>query len=204
MRASDKMDSCNIRAAPQILQTSARGPQNMQTAAEVHSLVAVYTDEHEIARIKMQCSAVAILAQANLYGFFACLFRHVPMEPSVTALVAETHGEAMRMIGSLVGQHLERGNQAARVLEREKKISPATSRRLDCLATTYSIARHIDVVMCRDFLRDLELQLRAGPQNRVYNQVNQEQIAAGVTTENIAKIPVVQEQVTVQEIPEAS
>ena len=38
----------------------------------------------------------------------------------------------------------------------------------------------------------------------VYNQVNQEQINAGETTENIAEIPVVQEQVTVQEIPEVS
>ena len=35
----------------------------------------------------------------------------------------------------------------------------------------------------------------------VYNQVHQEQIAAGETTENIAEIPVVQEQVIVQEIP---
>ena len=58
MRASDKMDSCNIRAALQILQTSVRTPQNTETAAEVHSLVAVDTDEHEIARIKMQCAAV--------------------------------------------------------------------------------------------------------------------------------------------------
>ena len=49
----------------------------------------------------------------------------------------------MRMIASLVGQHFEGGNQAARVLKREKKISPAISERLDCLATTYSIARHI-------------------------------------------------------------
>ena len=58
MRASDKMDSCNIRAALQILQTSVRARQNTQTAAEVHSLVAVDADEHEIARIKMQCAAV--------------------------------------------------------------------------------------------------------------------------------------------------
>ena len=58
MHSSDKMDSCNIRAALQILQTSVRAPQNTQTAAEVHSLVAVETDEHEIARIKMQCAAV--------------------------------------------------------------------------------------------------------------------------------------------------
>ena len=36
----------------------------------------------------------------------------------------------------------------------------------------------------------------------VYDQVNQEQNAAGETTENIAEIPVVQEQVTVQDIPE--
>ena len=35
-------------------------------------------------------------------------------------------------------------------------------------------------------------------------EVHQEQIAAGETTENIAEISVVQEQVTVQEIPEAS
>ena len=58
MRASDKMDSRNIRAALQILQTSVRAPQNTQAAAEVHSLVAVVTDEHETARIKMQCAAV--------------------------------------------------------------------------------------------------------------------------------------------------
>ena len=36
----------------------------------------------------------------------------------------------------------------------------------------------------------------------LYNQANQEQIAAGETTENIAEIPVVQEQVIVQEIPD--
>ena len=35
-----------------------RAPQNTQTASEVHSLVAVDTDEHEITRIKMQCAAV--------------------------------------------------------------------------------------------------------------------------------------------------
>ena len=58
LRASVKMDSCNIRAALQILQTSVRAPQNTQTAAEVHSLVAIDTDEHEIARINMQCAAI--------------------------------------------------------------------------------------------------------------------------------------------------
>ena len=52
------MDSCNIRAALQILQTNTRAPQNLQTAAEVHSLVAVETDEQEIVRIKMQCAAI--------------------------------------------------------------------------------------------------------------------------------------------------
>ena len=46
------MDSCNIRVASQILQTSVRAPQNTQTAAEVHSLVEVDVDEHEIALIK--------------------------------------------------------------------------------------------------------------------------------------------------------
>ena len=58
MRASDKMHSCNIRAALQILQTNTRAPPNIQTAAEVHSLVAVDTDEREIARIKMQPAAI--------------------------------------------------------------------------------------------------------------------------------------------------
>ena len=47
MRASDKMDSCNIRAALQILQTNTRAPPNIQTAVEVHSLVAVDTDAQE-------------------------------------------------------------------------------------------------------------------------------------------------------------
>ena len=56
MRASDQRDSCNIRAALQILQT--RAPQNLQTAAEVHSLVAVETDERDIVRIKTQCAAI--------------------------------------------------------------------------------------------------------------------------------------------------
>ena len=36
----------------------------------------------------------------------------------------------------------------------------------------------------------------------MYNQVHQEQIAAGETTEDTAKIPVVQEQVIVQDIPD--
>ena len=95
----------------------------------------------------------------------------------MTALVAETHGEAVRMIASLVGQHFEGGNQAARVLQREKKISPATSRRLDCcLATTYPIVQQIDVVMCRDFLRDLELQLRVGPQNLGFSEEAHENV----------------------------
>ena len=38
----------------------------------------------------------------------------------------------------------------------------------------------------------------------VYNQVHQEQIPAGETTENIAEIPCVQEQVIIQEIPQVS
>ena len=58
MRASDKMDSCNFWAALQTLQTSVCAPQNMQNAAEVHSLVAVETDEHEIARINMHCASI--------------------------------------------------------------------------------------------------------------------------------------------------
>ena len=58
VRASDKMDSCIFRAALQLLQTSMRAPQNMQIADEVHSLVAVDTDEHETVRIKMQCAAI--------------------------------------------------------------------------------------------------------------------------------------------------
>ena len=62
MRASDKMDSCHTRAALQILQTSARAPQNLQTSAEVPSLVAFETDEHEIARMRMQCAAIKLAA----------------------------------------------------------------------------------------------------------------------------------------------
>ena len=58
MRASDKMDPCNVRAALQILQTNTRAPPNIQTAGDVHSLVAVDTDEQEIARIKMRCAAI--------------------------------------------------------------------------------------------------------------------------------------------------
>ena len=57
-----RWDSCNIGAALQILQTSAPAPQNLQTAAEVHSLVGVATDEHEIARINMQCAAIKLTA----------------------------------------------------------------------------------------------------------------------------------------------
>ena len=62
MRASDKMDSCKIRAALQILQSNTRAPQNIQTAAEVHSLVAVETDAHEIVRIKTQFAAIKQVA----------------------------------------------------------------------------------------------------------------------------------------------
>ena len=54
IRASDQMDSCNIRAALQILQTSTRAPQNIQTAAEVQS----FADAHEIVLIKTQCAAI--------------------------------------------------------------------------------------------------------------------------------------------------
>ena len=57
-RASDKMDCCNIPGASQIVQTNTRAPPNLQSGAEVHSLVAVDTDEQEIARIKMQCAAI--------------------------------------------------------------------------------------------------------------------------------------------------
>ena len=58
MRASGQMDSRNIRAALQILQTNTRAPQNSQTAAEVNSLVAVEADAHETTRIKAQCAAI--------------------------------------------------------------------------------------------------------------------------------------------------
>ena len=68
MRASDKMDSCNFQAALQILQTSVRAPQNTQTG----------TDDHEIARIRMQmCSGQA-----------GCCEIHVP-----TSEVGETNGQ---------------------------------------------------------------------------------------------------------------
>ena len=38
----------------------------------------------------------------------------------------------------------------------------------------------------------------------VYNQIHQEQIAAGETTQNTVENPAVQEQVVVQEIPQVS
>ena len=80
MRASDKMDSCDIRAALQILQTSVRAPQTTQTASEVHSLVAVDTDEHEITKIKnAMCSGQA--------GGFEI---HAP-----TSEVGETNGQGV-------------------------------------------------------------------------------------------------------------
>ena len=37
------------------------------------------------------------------------------------------------------------------MLKREKKISSATDRRLDCMATTYFVSQHIDFGMCNDF-----------------------------------------------------
>ena len=58
MRASDKMDSCNIRGGFTHPADQLCAPQNTQTAAEVHALVAVDTDEQEIARIKMQRAAI--------------------------------------------------------------------------------------------------------------------------------------------------
>ena len=53
-------DACSrhIGAALQILQTGTRAPQNLQTAAEIHSLVAVEIDELETARIKAQCAVI--------------------------------------------------------------------------------------------------------------------------------------------------
>ena len=58
MRASGKMDSCNIRAALQILHARRRARKPLLRYTHWHSLVAVDTDEHEIARIKMQCAEV--------------------------------------------------------------------------------------------------------------------------------------------------
>ena len=81
---------------------------------------------------------------------------HLCMEPSVTALIAESHVTSMRVIASIARQHLEGSNQAARMLKRDKKISSAADRPLDCMATTYFVSEHNDVVMCNDFLRALE------------------------------------------------
>ena len=81
MRASDKMDSCNIRAALQILQTNTRAPQNLQTAAEVHSLVAVETED-EIAQNAV-CSY-----KANHNDIFA-----------TTSKTGQAHGEECRACG---------------------------------------------------------------------------------------------------------
>ena len=78
------------------------------------------------------------------------------MEPSVTALIAESHVTSMRLIASIAQQHFDGSNQAVRMLKREKKISSATDRLLDCMSTTYFVSEHIDVVMCNDFLRALE------------------------------------------------
>ena len=53
-----RWDSWDIRAALHILRTSTRAPQNIQTAAEVHSLVAIETDAREMVRINTQCAAI--------------------------------------------------------------------------------------------------------------------------------------------------
>ena len=81
------------------------------------------------------------------------LVSHLCVEPSVTAFIAETHVTSMRLIASIARQHFEGSNQAARMLKREKKISSATDWRLDCMATTYFVSEHTDVVMCNDFSR---------------------------------------------------
>ena len=44
MRASDKMDFCDIRTSLQNLQANTRAPPNIQTAAEVHSLLLTQTN----------------------------------------------------------------------------------------------------------------------------------------------------------------
>ena len=66
----------------------------------------------------------------------------------------------MHVIASIARQHFDGSNQAARMLKREKKISSATDRPLDCMATTYFVSEHIDVVMCNDFLRALDLHVK--------------------------------------------
>ena len=107
LRASVKMDSCNIRAALQILQTSVRAPQNTQTAAEVHSLVAIDTDEHEIARINMQCAAIKqtaakfTLPPANGQGCFAGGRDEVPVDgATLTSRLLEELREDQRCCAS--------------------------------------------------------------------------------------------------------
>ena len=84
MRASDKVDSCNVRAAWRILQANTRAPQNSQTAADIHSLVAVEADELETARITVQCAAIK---QGEV--------KHSPS----TGKTGQAHGEGSRAGG---------------------------------------------------------------------------------------------------------
>ena len=56
------VDSCNIRAALQILQTGARASQNVQTTMEIRSLVALGADVQELECSKEQSSAVKQVA----------------------------------------------------------------------------------------------------------------------------------------------
>ena len=110
MRASDKMDSCNIRAALQILQTNTRAPPNIQTAAEVHSLAAVETDEQETVRIKMQCAAIKQAAKLVKRMARGVVLAAEPGWRNADIAVSSRSEGRPAVLRECVGRHLDSGN----------------------------------------------------------------------------------------------
>ena len=102
------MDSCNIQAALQILQTNLRAPQNLQNTAGVHSLVAV--GRIKIAAIK-QAAAKFSPPPAKLVKRVAGESRWRPNQvPVVGAMLTSGRSEGTTSCAARLDGQLDSGN----------------------------------------------------------------------------------------------
>ena len=161
----------------------------------------------------------AILAQGTARAVWCSL---------VTCLIFPWTRLLLCTCSSVVQEHFQGLAQAGRYLRWAGLISPKDARKLRMIDDCCALVRHITTVSSAQTVNDLKDKIscaKPAPERHdsrcdlvpaatnaaqlvdhapVCNHILQEQIAAGVTTENIAEIPVVQEHVTVHEIPEAS
>jgi len=79
--------------------------------------------------------------------------------PSPTSLIAECHGEALRMLCDHAKVHYSGLTVAARIVNRSGAIDARLRRKLEVLDNAYAVVRHITQVSCSTLLEEVSTRL---------------------------------------------